>query len=120
MAGECDRPKKDDRPPTQGTSKGDKGKSDKGKSKGKLGDAGKGKAQIQPLVEASETSGAEGRQLKQQDSDPKEPDAEPQKALSEFAKLVIKAFKEKEKVETSPNTIEDFESIIDTLKSFNT
>ena len=58
--------------------------------------------------------------MKQQDSDPKEPDAEPQKALSEFEKLVIKALKEKEKAETSPNTIEDLESIIDTLKKFNT
>jgi hypothetical protein len=33
---------------------------------------------------------------------------------------VIKALKEKEKVETSPFTIEDLESIIDTLKKLNT
>ena len=32
----------------------------------------------------------------------------------------MKALKEKEKVETSPNTIEDFESNIDTLKKFHT
>ena len=58
--------------------------------------------------------------MKQQDSDPKEPDAEPQKALSEFEKLVIKALKEKERTNTSPNTIEDLESMIDILKEFKT
>ena len=33
MAGECDKPKKDD-PPWKGTSKGDTGKTNKGKPKG--------------------------------------------------------------------------------------
>ena len=41
MAGECDRPKKDD-PPVKGSPKGDKGKDGKGKAKGKSQDAGKG------------------------------------------------------------------------------
>ena len=45
MAGECDKPKKDD-PPIKGSPKGDKGKSEKGKSKGKPGDSGKGKPQL--------------------------------------------------------------------------
>ena len=89
MANECERPKQADPPPTKGTSKGDKGKSDKGKSKGKPGDAGKGKPQLKPVGEASETNGTEGRQLTKQDSEPKEPDTEPQKGLSEFEKLVI-------------------------------
>ena len=51
MAGECDKPKKDD-PPAKGTPKGDKGgKSDKGKAKGKRADAGKGKQQEKQVGE---------------------------------------------------------------------
>jgi uncharacterized membrane protein len=50
---------------------------------------------VKSVGKASETNRNEGRPLKQQDSDPKEPDAEPQKDLSEFEKLVIKALKEK-------------------------
>ena len=58
--------------------------------------------------------------MRKEESDPKEPDAKPQKQLSELEKLVINAIKEKEKTNTSPTTIEDLDSIIDTLKKFNT
>ena len=75
---------------------------------------------MKQVGEASGTSGNDERQLKQQDSEPKEPDAEPQKALSEFEKLVIKALKEKEKANISSNTLEDLDSITDALKKFNT
>ena len=56
----------------------------------------KGKPQVKQVGEASETANEE-RQLKQQNSEPKDPDAEPQKKLSEFEKLMIEAIKEKEK-----------------------
>ena len=55
MAGECDRPKKDD-PPPKGTAKGDKGK-DEGKGKGE--DPEKCKPVINKVGEASEAIGAE-------------------------------------------------------------
>ena len=45
MAGERDKPKKDD-PPVKGTPKGDKGKADNAKSRGKTGDSGKEKPQV--------------------------------------------------------------------------
>ena len=77
MAGECDGPKKEDPPPPKGTSKGYKGKSDKGRTKRKPDEAGKGKALVKQVGEASEVVNEE-RQLRKQESDPKEPDSEPQ------------------------------------------
>ena len=50
MAGECDRPKKDD-PPPKGSGKGKDGK---GNSKGKADD-GKGKPAVRQVGEAVET-----------------------------------------------------------------
>ena len=111
MAGECHRPKREDSA-GKGTPKGDKGKSDKGKSKGKRGDSGRGKPQVKQLGEA-ETSATEGRELRQQNSDPKEPEIEPQKRLEEFEKLDIKRMKEKEKIN---NPIEELDALITTLK----
>ena len=71
MAGECDKPKKDD-PPIKGSPKGDKGKDGKGKTtKGKPGD-GKGKPQLNK-VEA-ETTGKDERELQKQDSNATEPE----------------------------------------------
>ena len=72
MVGECDRPKRDDSS-GKGSPKGDKGKADKGKSNSKF-DAGKGKPQIKQLTEGQspEANAAEGRELRQQKSDPKE------------------------------------------------
>ena len=106
MAVECDKPKREDSA-GKGTPKGDKGKPDKGKSNGKPGDAGKGKPNLKQLGEATEASATEGQELRQQSSDPKEPEIEPQKHFEEFEKLVIKHMKEKEKV---TNPIEELEA----------
>ena len=73
MAGECDKPEKGD-PPAKGTPKGDNGKADKGKSKGKIGDSGKGKPQVNK-VEA-EANATEGKELRQQESNPEEPEVD--------------------------------------------
>ena len=49
MAGECDKPKKDD-PPIKGSPPGDKGKDEKGKTgKGNPPAGGKGKPQINKI-----------------------------------------------------------------------
>ena len=58
--------------------------------------------------------------MKPHDSDPKEPDAEPQKLLSEMEKRVIKALKETQRTNSSPSTIEDLDSILEALTKFNT
>ena len=73
MAGECDRPKKED-PPPKGAPKGDKSdKGGKGKStKGQDADGGKGKPQINK-VETEATSKDE-RELQKQDSNATEPE----------------------------------------------
>ena len=95
MAGECDRPKKED-PPPKGTPKGDKGdKGGKGKStKGQDADGGKGKPQINKVE--TEVTGKEERELQKQDSNATEPENEPGKQLEEFHKTVVKMLKEKE------------------------
>ena len=54
-----------------------------------------------------------GRELRQQNSDPKETEIEPQKHLEEFENSVIKHMKEKEKVN---NPIEELDALINTLK----
>ena len=115
MAGECDRPKKED-PPPKGHSKGDSGKSEKGKTKGKADD-GKGTPLIKQVGEVVETTEKEQRELKSQTSDPKEPDAEPREALSEFEKTVVKTLKDKGTPKANPNSI-DVDSIVDVLKQF--
>ena len=59
MAGECDKPKKDDSP-IKGSPKGDKGKDGKGKTaKGQPADAGKGTSQINKVE--TEATGEEKR-----------------------------------------------------------
>jgi hypothetical protein len=67
-------------------------------------------------------SAAEGTELRQQRSDPKEHGIKPEKPklLDEFEKMVIKSFKEKERTNTSPNTTEDQDSTIEALKGFKT
>ena len=71
MAGECDKPKKDD-PPIKGSPKGDKGKDGKGKTaKGNPPDGGKGKPQINKIE--TEGTGEEERELQKQDSSATEP-----------------------------------------------
>ena len=84
----------------------------KEKQKERTGDAGKGKPQAKQLGEA-EANATEGRELRQQNSDPKEPEIEPQKHLEEFEKLVIKHMKEKKEVN---NPIEELDALINTLK----
>ena len=111
MAGECDKPKKED-PPIKGSLKGDKGKGDKGKTvKGKPGDSGKGKPQLNK-VEA-DTAGADERAAKKQDSNPKEPEEDPGRQLEEFHKTVIKMLKEKERIN---NPMEELSLIVDAIK----
>ena len=94
MAGDCDKPKKDD-PPPKGTPKGDKSdKGGKGKStKGQDADGGKGKPQINK-VETEATSKDE-RELQKQDSNATEPENEPGKQLEEFQKTVVRCSKRK-------------------------
>jgi hypothetical protein len=89
MAGECDKPKKDD-PPIKGSPKSDKRKGEKGKAKGKPGDSGKGKPQLNK-VEA-ETAGADERELKKQDSNPKELEDELGKQMEESTKNKYELF----------------------------
>jgi nucleoside-diphosphate-sugar epimerase len=64
----------------KGTPKGDKRTSDKGKAHAKPGDAGREKPQLKQIGEAEANAG-EGRELRQQSSNPKEPETEPQKAF---------------------------------------
>ena len=97
MVGECDKPRKDD-PPIKGFPKGGKGKGDKGKAKGKQGDFGKGKPQLNKVE--VDTAGTEERELKKQDSNPKEPENEPGRQLEEFHKTVIKMLKKKKRSTT--------------------
>ena len=94
MAGECDKPKKDD-PPVKGTPKGDKSdKGGKGKfAKGQDADTGKGKPQINKVE--TEPTGKEERELQKQDSNATEPANELGKQLEEFQKTVIKCSKKK-------------------------
>jgi hypothetical protein len=112
MAGECDRPKKED-PPPKGTPKGDKNdKGGKGKSsKGQDADSGKGKPQINK-VEA-ETSAKDERELQKHDSNATEPENEPGKQLEEFQKTVVKMLKEKERF---ANPVEELGMMIESIK----
>jgi hypothetical protein len=106
MAGECDKPKKGDAPPKE-TPKDDKGKTAKGKPKGK-NDEGKGKPPvIKPIGEVAETSPSE-RTLRKEDSDPKEPEMEPQK-LNDLERKVIKAMRERSSGSTSQAAFEDLD-----------
>ena len=112
MAGDCDKPKKDD-PPLKGTPKGDKSdKGGKGKfTKGQDAESGKGKPQINK-VETEATSKDE-RELQKQDSNATEPESEPGKQLEEFQKTVVKMLKEKDRIN---NTLEELGLTIETIK----
>ena len=102
MAGECDKPKKDD-PPAKGTPKGDKGKADKGKSKGKQKYSGKGKPQVKQLMtekKAEETANQDGREFRREGSDPKEPEREPEHPVTDL--IALPAFGVIVKVVVSP------------------
>ena len=87
MADACDRPKKEDPSPKGG--KDEKGR--KGKPKGK---DGKGNPLIKQLGEVPEANGTE-RELRKSDSDPREPEPEQQKELSDLEKKVIKTMRER-------------------------
>jgi hypothetical protein len=112
MAGECDRPKKED-PPPKGTPKGDKSdKGGKGKStKGQDADGGKGKPQINKVEAEANTK--EERELQKHDSNATEPENEPGKQLEEFQKTVVKMLKEKERFN---NPVEELGMMIESIK----
>ena len=74
------------------------------KPKGKADD-GKGKPVLKQVGEATETGKKEGRELKPHGSDPtKEPDAEPQRQLTDFERTVVKALS-REKRENQQRSI---------------
>ena len=112
MAGDCDRPNKDD-PPPKGTPKGDKSdKGGKGKpTKGQDADGGKGKPQINKVE--TEATGKDERELQKQDSNATEPENEPGKQLDEFQKTVVKMLKEKVRFN---NPLEELGLMIETIK----
>jgi hypothetical protein len=110
MASACERPKKDDLPP-KGTGKGKDGK---GKSKGKAD--GKGKPAVKQVGEVVE-NGIENSLTKPQGE--KEPDAEPQRQLTEFARTVVKALREKKDL-TREDSDEDVKALIASLQSIAT
>ena len=86
MVGECDRPKKEDPPPTKGISKGDRGKSRKGKFKGKRGDTGKRIPKVNPEEITPKPSEAKSEETLKQEQKPKELIFDSKKELSEFEK----------------------------------
>jgi len=112
MAGECDKPKKDD-PPIKGSPKGDKGKDGgKGKAgKGQAAEAGKGKPQINKVE--TEATEKEAREFQKHDSNSTEPENEPGKQLEEFQKTMIKMLKEKDRV---ANPLEGLGLFVDTIR----
>jgi hypothetical protein len=111
MAGDCDKPKKDD-PPLKGTPKGEKGDKGKGKyTKGQDADGGKGKPPINKVE--TEANGKEDRELQKQDSNATEPENEPGKQLEEFQKTVVKMLKEKDRIN---NPLEELGLMIETIK----
>jgi hypothetical protein len=111
MAGECDKPKKDDQP-IKGSPKGDKGgKGDKGKNAKGKPDGGKGKPQINKVETEASTTVAD-RELTKKDSNTTEPEDEPGKQLDDLHKTVIKMLKEKER----RDPMEELTMIVDTLK----
>ena len=110
MASACERPKKDD-PPPKGTGKGKDGK---GKPKGKT-DEGKGKPAARQVSEA--TKDQENSLAKPQSE--KEPDAEPQRPLTEFEKTVAKAVREKKDF-SKEDTDDEVKALIASLQSIPT
>ena len=112
MAGECDKPKKDD-PPSKGAPKGDQSKDGaKGKTaKGHPADAGKRKPQINKVE--TEATSEEKRELQKQDSSATEPEHEPGKQLEDFQRTIVKMLKEKERIS---NPFEELGLIVDTIK----
>ena len=104
MANVCDRPKKEEPSPIAGKD----GKDDKGgKGKPRGGKDGKGNPLIRQLGEVPETNGTE-RELRKNDSDPKEPEPEQQKELSDLEKKVIKTMRERQELLASQSNPEDF------------
>ena len=81
MGNDCGRPKKEDTPTG--------GKDPKGKGKPKGGKDGKGNPIINKVGDTPEANSSE-KELRRNESDPKEPEPEQQKDLSDLEKKVIK------------------------------
>ena len=103
MANVCDRPKKED-PPAKS---------------GKDGKDGKGNPLIKQLGEVPEANGTE-KELRKSDSDPREPEPEQQKELSDLKKKVIKTMRERRELLESQSNPEDLETLVDVLTKLNT
>jgi hypothetical protein len=85
MANVCHRPKEED-PPAKSGKDGKDGKGGKGgKGKPKGGKDGKGNPLIKQLGEVPEANGTE-KELRKSDSDPRAPEPEQQKELSDLEK----------------------------------
>jgi len=110
QAHECDRPK---RSSSLTSAKGDQGK--KGKNRGKS-DAGKGPV-VKPVQpernkDEHEAPSPNRRELRQEGSDPREPEREPEKVIEAFQTMMIKALKEGPKTTQG----EELDTLIGSLK----
>ena len=112
MANSCDRPKKEDPSPKGG--KDETGR--KGKPKG--GKDGKGNPLIKQLGEVPDANGTE-KELRKIDSDPKEPEPEQQKELSDVEKKGIKTIRERRELLESHSNPEDLDTLVDVLTKLN-
>ena len=95
--------------------KNEKGR--KGKPKG--GKDGKGNPLIKQLGEVPEANGKE-KELTKNDSDPREPEPEQQKELSDLDKKVIKTMRERRELLESQSNPEDLDTLVDVLTKLNT
>ena len=103
LVDKCDRPKKEDRLPTKGTSKGEKGKSGKGKYKGKREDSGKGNGipttpKVNPEEITPKPAESKSEETLEQEQKPEEQILDSKNKLSEFEKRVIKALKDEQQL----------------------
>jgi len=106
QAFECDRPK---RSPSATSGKGDGKKGKKSK-----GDSTKGPTikPVKPEGAGESEAATPQRELRQEGSDPKEPEREPEKILENFQTMMIKALKEK----GSSTHSEELDTLIGSLK----
>ena len=72
--------------------------------------------QVGEVPEANRTE----RELRKNDSDPKEPEPEQQKELSDLEKKVIKTMRERQELLASQSNPEDLDSLVEVLTKLNT
>ena len=104
LADKRDRPKKNDPPPTKGTSKGDKGKSGKGKSKGKQVGSGKGteipkgpkEVPEETTIKPPEKLITDNEVLKEELKKIREKTFDSKNELNEFERIMIAALKKEQ------------------------